>query len=192
MVQEPHTGYARAMESFVLPTASIGAVPCSTRTRSPETLRPCGPASLPGEPGAHQLQPGRGCKQPALPVGRDPSCTSWARPWHRSASRGTARACGQTVYGGIWQAMSSCVGGEKGPGGSVAAGTFWGPGRVLQSHPTSELHQLLSRVFPEGILKAVGAGPRSTSSPPPIAAPRASAALRRMAPAGCCVSLVLR
>ncbi|XP_074893524.1 spermatogenesis-associated protein 46 [Buteo buteo] len=50
MAQEPHTGYTRAMESFVLPTASIGAVPCSTRTRSPETLRPCGPASLPGPP----------------------------------------------------------------------------------------------------------------------------------------------
>lgn len=70
MAQEPHTSYARVMENFVLPTVPIGAVAHDTKTRSPESLCPCGPSSLPGEPGGHGLWPGRGSRQPALPVGR--------------------------------------------------------------------------------------------------------------------------
>ncbi|XP_009477685.2 spermatogenesis-associated protein 46 [Pelecanus crispus] len=38
------------MESFVLPTVSIGAMPHGTRTRSPEAPCPWGPASLPTPP----------------------------------------------------------------------------------------------------------------------------------------------
>ncbi|XP_032854588.2 spermatogenesis-associated protein 46 [Tyto alba] len=40
------------MESFVLPTASIRAMPHGTKTRSPEAPCSWGPASLPGEPGS--------------------------------------------------------------------------------------------------------------------------------------------
>ena len=171
MAQEPHTSYVRVMESFVLPTVSSGAVSRGTRTRSPEAPYPWGSPSLPGKPGTRQLQPGRGCRQLARPVGRAPPCTSWSQPWHRSASHGTAMACGQTGSGGVWLGMSSCVGGVRRPGRSVAVGAFWGPGRVLQSHPTSELHWFFPHVFPAGILKAVGAAPGSTSSAPPSLPP---------------------
>ncbi|XP_014798876.1 PREDICTED: uncharacterized protein C1orf111 homolog isoform X2 [Calidris pugnax] len=58
MVQEPHISYARVMTSFVLPSISIGAMPRSTKKRSPEALCPLGPAS---RPAACQLQPGT-CK----------------------------------------------------------------------------------------------------------------------------------
>ncbi|XP_072722940.1 spermatogenesis-associated protein 46 [Ciconia boyciana] len=47
------------MESFVLPTVSIGAVPHGTRTRNPEAPCPWGPANLPG-PAGRQL-PARTC-----------------------------------------------------------------------------------------------------------------------------------
>lgn len=48
----------------------------------------------------------------------------------------------------------------------MAVGAFWGPGQVLQPHDTSELYRFLPHVFPAGILKAVGAVPRSGSSTP--------------------------
>ncbi|XP_059678144.1 spermatogenesis-associated protein 46 [Gavia stellata] len=53
------------MESFALPTVSTGAMPCGTRTRSPEAPCPWRPASLPAPPGS---------KRPAR------TCTIY-RPW---------------------------------------------------------------------------------------------------------------
>ncbi|XP_040466047.1 spermatogenesis-associated protein 46 [Falco naumanni] len=70
VAQEPHSGYARVMESFVEPTVSIRAMPCGTRTRSLEAPCPWGTASLPAS-------------SPATPSVSEPpasTCTIY-RPW---------------------------------------------------------------------------------------------------------------
>lgn len=128
------------MENFALPTVSLGAVPCVTRTRSSEAPCAWGPDSLAGELGAACCSQA-GLQAAGFVYGEGSLGTSWATTWHHSAPRG-------------------------GSGAPMAVGAFWGPGWVLQPHATSELHWFVPHVFPACILKAVSAVPRTAGSSP--------------------------
>ncbi|KFW64748.1 Uncharacterized protein C1orf111, partial [Pygoscelis adeliae] len=89
------------MESFVLPTISIGAMPRGTRTRSPEAPCPWGPASLSGIIKTVGAAPGSASSAPPLLL--PCQCSS---PWDGSSG---LLACSPAVPSGSELPACTCT-----------------------------------------------------------------------------------